>query len=249
MHESEKWKWSPSVVSDPQRPHGLQPTRLLRPWDFPGKSTGVGCHCLLHILSRVNPYSITTGPLIRKGKRIRRTLCKDSRHTGRRYPSDNGCRNWSDGSINQGKPPEVRTETWNSLSHKILLEEPILLASWLLTSSSTTLRECIVILLLHICGTCYHSPKKLVHFTDILLEFDFIWHSVIILHLIVTLAFISGNSWPSAIPKNTYWKIVTNNIRLEKIEYLLEIVIIHKDQSKEDTPALVSAVGWYWVIG
>ena len=25
----------------------LQPTRLLRPWDFPDKSTGVGCHCLL----------------------------------------------------------------------------------------------------------------------------------------------------------------------------------------------------------
>ena len=24
-----------------------QPTRLLCPWDFPGKSTGVGCHCLL----------------------------------------------------------------------------------------------------------------------------------------------------------------------------------------------------------
>ena len=42
MHESEKWNWSRSVVSNPQRPHGLQPTRLLRPWDFPGKSTGVG---------------------------------------------------------------------------------------------------------------------------------------------------------------------------------------------------------------
>ena len=27
--------------------HGLQPTRLLHPWDFPGKSTGVDCHCLL----------------------------------------------------------------------------------------------------------------------------------------------------------------------------------------------------------
>ena len=37
-----------SVVSDSSQPHGLQPTRLLRPWDFPGKSTGVGCHCLLH---------------------------------------------------------------------------------------------------------------------------------------------------------------------------------------------------------
>ena len=28
-------------------PHGLQPTRLLRPWDFPGKRTGVVCHCFL----------------------------------------------------------------------------------------------------------------------------------------------------------------------------------------------------------
>ena len=29
------------------RPHGLQLTRLLCPWDFPGKDTGVGCHLLL----------------------------------------------------------------------------------------------------------------------------------------------------------------------------------------------------------
>ena len=28
-------------------PHGLQSTRLLCPWDFPGKDTGVGCHILL----------------------------------------------------------------------------------------------------------------------------------------------------------------------------------------------------------
>ena len=49
VHESEKWKWSHSVVSDSLRPHGLQPTRLLHPWGFPGKSTGVGCHCLLHL--------------------------------------------------------------------------------------------------------------------------------------------------------------------------------------------------------
>ena len=31
MHESEKWKWSRSVVSDSLWPHGLQPTRLLHP--------------------------------------------------------------------------------------------------------------------------------------------------------------------------------------------------------------------------
>ena len=35
---------SRSVVSNSVRPHGLQPTRLLHPWDFPDKSTGVGCH-------------------------------------------------------------------------------------------------------------------------------------------------------------------------------------------------------------
>ena len=47
MHESENWKCSCSVVSNPQWPHGLQPSRLLHPWDFPGNSTGAGCHCLL----------------------------------------------------------------------------------------------------------------------------------------------------------------------------------------------------------
>ena len=31
--------------------HRRQPTRLLHPWDFPGNSTGVGCHCLLQFSS------------------------------------------------------------------------------------------------------------------------------------------------------------------------------------------------------
>ena len=49
---SDAWKWKVKVKSlSPvwlfSRPHGLQPTRLLRPWDFSGKSTGVGCHRLL----------------------------------------------------------------------------------------------------------------------------------------------------------------------------------------------------------
>ena len=34
-------------MSDSSWPHGLQPTRLLRPWDSPGMSTGVGCCRLL----------------------------------------------------------------------------------------------------------------------------------------------------------------------------------------------------------
>ena len=37
-------------MSDSVRPHRRQPTRLRSPWDSPGKSTGVGCHCLLGIV-------------------------------------------------------------------------------------------------------------------------------------------------------------------------------------------------------
>ena len=36
-----------SVVSNSLQPRGLWPTRLLCPWDFPGKNTGVVCHSLL----------------------------------------------------------------------------------------------------------------------------------------------------------------------------------------------------------
>ena len=43
------------------RPHRRQPTRLPRPWDFPGKSTGVGCHCLLWNLIQMTIVSTTVG--------------------------------------------------------------------------------------------------------------------------------------------------------------------------------------------
>ena len=77
MHESEKWKWCRSVVSDSLRPHGVQPTRLLCPWDFPGKSTRVGCHCLLQrvprterrsnqsILKEINPEYLLEGLMLK----------------------------------------------------------------------------------------------------------------------------------------------------------------------------------------
>ena len=37
-------------MSDPVQPHRQQPTRLPRPWDSPGKNTGVGCHFLLQCM-------------------------------------------------------------------------------------------------------------------------------------------------------------------------------------------------------
>ena len=47
MHESESEvaQLCP-ILTDP-----MDCSLLLHPWDFPGKSTGVGCHCLLHHLS------------------------------------------------------------------------------------------------------------------------------------------------------------------------------------------------------
>ena len=50
---------SPSVVSEPLQPWGLQPARLLCPWDSPGKNTGVGCHFLLQRIFQIqgsNPH-------------------------------------------------------------------------------------------------------------------------------------------------------------------------------------------------
>src|SRR5574342_3357 len=37
-------------MSDSVQPHRQQPTRLLCPWDSPGKNTGVGCHFLLQCI-------------------------------------------------------------------------------------------------------------------------------------------------------------------------------------------------------
>ena len=47
-----------SVVSDSLQPHGLQPTRLLYPWNFPGMNTRVGCHFLpqgIFLIQESNP--------------------------------------------------------------------------------------------------------------------------------------------------------------------------------------------------
>ena len=52
-------QFSHSVVSDSLQPHRQQPTRLLHPWEFPGKSTGVGCHCLLQCMKVKSEREVT----------------------------------------------------------------------------------------------------------------------------------------------------------------------------------------------
>ena len=54
-----KWKVKVRLlsVSNSSQPHGLQPIRFLRPWDFPGKSAGVGCQHL----GSPNPFPLHPG--------------------------------------------------------------------------------------------------------------------------------------------------------------------------------------------
>ena len=42
-------------MSDSSQPHGLQPARLLCPWDSLGKNTGLGCRALLQGIEPISP--------------------------------------------------------------------------------------------------------------------------------------------------------------------------------------------------
>ena len=53
-----------SVKSNSVRPHRRQPTRLSRPWDSPGKNTGVGCHFLLQCMKVKSKSEVAQSCLI-----------------------------------------------------------------------------------------------------------------------------------------------------------------------------------------
>ena len=56
MHECVLSRVQLSVIT---RPHGLEPNRLLYPWDSPGENAGVGCHFLLQgifLTQGLNPH-------------------------------------------------------------------------------------------------------------------------------------------------------------------------------------------------
>ena len=53
-----KWSASCSLVSDSLPPYGLQPTRLLCPWDSPGNDTKVGCIALLQGISLIQESNL-----------------------------------------------------------------------------------------------------------------------------------------------------------------------------------------------
>ena len=51
-------------MSDSVRPHRWQPTRLPRPWDSPGKNTGVGCHFLFQCMKVKSEREVAQSCLI-----------------------------------------------------------------------------------------------------------------------------------------------------------------------------------------
>ena len=69
---------------DSVRPHGEQPTRLLCPWDSPGKNTGMGCHFLLQCMYACWLASIVSDSVRPNGQQPTRLLCpQDSLSTGK----------------------------------------------------------------------------------------------------------------------------------------------------------------------
>ena len=93
-------KCAKSLQSCPTlRFHGLLPTRLLSPWDSPGKNTGVGCHFLLQGIFQtqglnLSPFhllalaggSFTTSTTYRAWKKCLKDSCSNSRGSGLMMP-------------------------------------------------------------------------------------------------------------------------------------------------------------------
>ena len=80
--------------SDSLQPYGLEPARLLYPWDFPGKSTREGCHALLQGIFLTQGsnlrllcllrWQVGSLPLVPHGKPIiRYNNNKEVKNTGR----------------------------------------------------------------------------------------------------------------------------------------------------------------------
>ena len=67
-------------MSDSVRPQRRQPTRLRRPWDSPGKNTGVGCHFHLQgtfLIQGLNSHLLKDKPNKKWGKDLNRHFSKD----------------------------------------------------------------------------------------------------------------------------------------------------------------------------
>ena len=78
-----------SVLSDSVRPQGLQPAKLLCPWDSPGKKTGVNSHCLLQGIFPTqgsNPDLLHCRQILYRLSQETRVRSKDENTKGEGFP-------------------------------------------------------------------------------------------------------------------------------------------------------------------
>ena len=76
-------------MSYSKRPHGLQPTRLLHPWDSLGKSTGVGCHCLLLKNTTIKHIVVKLQKIQLNSRKINDPIKKWAKELNRRFSKEN----------------------------------------------------------------------------------------------------------------------------------------------------------------
>ena len=129
-------------MSDSLWPHGLQSTRLLCPWESPGKNTGVGCHFLLpgiFLTQELNPRlespalagsiftTSATFPLSRLrsllglGRWERDGRLNDGQHQGWGLRDAEHLLHWQLDSL-QLAPPEQPLKTWVYANSLIQME-------------------------------------------------------------------------------------------------------------------------------
>lgn len=115
-------------MSNSSWPGGLQPTWLLRPWDLPGKTTGVGRHCPLHEVPRgeEHRYRLWTHKGIKREKlKTKNRGMKDRQRSYTRWQTGGMCSTTKRNSdCARGVAPTLQvvtslTEQWN-LTHKSL---------------------------------------------------------------------------------------------------------------------------------
>ena len=93
-----------SIVSDSLPPHGRYPTRLLCPWTFPGKDTGVGCHFFLQE-NLSDPRIKATSPVLTDGFLYH---CATREAQTRKIGRINKTKRWGFEKVNKTEKPLAR---------------------------------------------------------------------------------------------------------------------------------------------